>query len=237
MSDGTITFLGHACVRLTLPDERVLFIDPWLADNPSCPESEKRAQRCDYVVATHAHFDHVGAIPELARRFKPKVIAMYELAALLEKHAPGGHYLAMGLGGTQEVDGIRFSLTRAYHSSSFQAPDGLHYAGMPAGVVVQVPGLPTVYHAGDTEVYSDMQLIAELYAPRIAMLPIGDHFTMGPRGAALAARYLKAETIIPLHHSTFPLLTGTVQAFKQELGDLAGRVVELHPGGTIAWGT
>lgn len=235
-STGLITWLGHSCVRLTLPDGRVIFIDPWLNDNPSCPADARRPDRCDFIVATHAHFDHVGAIADLAQRFRPKVIAIYELATLFSKHAPGAECLGMNLGGTQQVDGVKFSLTRAYHSSGFQVGDMIHYAGMPAGVVIQAPGLACLYHAGDTDVFSDMKLIDVLYSPKIIMLPIGDLYTMGPKAAAIAARYFNPAAIIPIHHGTFPVLTGTVQEFKGHLGpELAKHVVALKPGESALW--
>jgi len=236
MADGQITYLGHSTFRLTLPDGRVIFVDPWLAENPRCPDSEKAQSRCDFIVTTHGHFDHVADVAALAAEFKPKVVAMFELANLLSEHAPGGEYLGMGLGGTQEVDGIRFSLTRAYHSSGFQTAAGLLYGGTPAGVVIEAPGLAALYHAGDTDVFSDMKLINEFYAPKILMLPMGDHFTMGPRGAAAAARFFDASAIVPMHYSTFPLLTGTVEAFREHLGpDLSAKLLPMEPGQTVKW--
>lgn len=236
MSTAQITFLGHATLRLTLPDERVIIIDPWLSENPACPDAEKSQPRCDYMVLTHGHFDHTADAGALIQQHKPHVIAMFELAALLEKQHSGGKYHPMGLGGTQEVDGVRFSLTRAYHSAGYSSGDHIVYAGTPAGVVISAPPLATIYHAGDTDVFSDMQLIQQLYAPKVIMLPIGDHFTMGPKAAAIAAGYFDAQTIIPIHHGTFPLLTGTVQAFKEALGqEHAARVLPLSAGESANW--
>ena len=136
----------------------------------------------------------------------------------------------------QVIDDLKFTMTRAFHSSGYSTKDGLLYAGMPGGFVIEAPGLATVYHAGDTDVFSDMMLIHELYAPKIIMLPIGDHFTMGPKGAAIAAKYFDPAAIIPIHYATFPVLTGTVDAFKQHLGPvLANRVVAMNPGDSVSW--
>lgn len=236
MASGRITYLGHSTFRLTLPDERVILIDPWLTDNPKCPESEKSQPRCDFVVLTHGHSDHTGDVAKLIKQHAPQVVAIFDLTSLFENEYPDGKYNGMNIGGTLDLEGISFSMTRAFHSSSIPTGEGQAYAGDPAGFVIQAPGLASVYHAGDTDVFSDMKLIEQLYAPKIVMLPIGDHFTMGPKGAALAARFFDPSAVVPMHYGTFPLLTGTVEAFRQELGaDFAQRVVALEPGRSADW--
>jgi L-ascorbate metabolism protein UlaG (beta-lactamase superfamily) len=234
--NGTITWLGHATLRLNLPDGRVILIDPWLKENPSCPEDEKEQTRCDMILLTHAHGDHTGDIPALIAQHKPKIVAIYELAGLIQRKYPGAEMLPMSIGGTQDVDGVKVSLTRAYHSSSLENEKGFEYAGMPAGVVVNVEGLANLYHAGDTDVFTDMQLIRRFHEPKIAALPIGDLFTMGPKGAALAAEWLKPNAIIPIHYGTFPPLTGTPSAFKSELGpNLSPNVLVPKAGQPMTW--
>ena len=233
---ATMTWLGHATIQLTLPDERVILIDPWLSDNPSCPESLKSVPRCDFIALTHGHFDHVGDVASLIDRHNPHVVATVELCTVLGMKSPKGRFAPMNIGGTQTADGVRFSLTRAFHSSGVDSENGPMYAGMPCGVVIGAEGLAGFYHAGDTDVFSDMRLIAELFGAQIAALPIGDHFTMGPRGAALAATYLNPRTILPIHFGTFPLLHGTVPAFREALpAELRDRVVAAEIGQTVAW--
>ncbi len=236
MNSGQITFIGHASFRLTLPDERVILIDPWLANNPSCPASEKTQPRCDYIALTHGHSDHTEDVPALVKQHSPKVVTNIDFASVLESACPGGQYCGMNLGGTQVIDDIKFTMTRAFHSSGYATKDGLTYAGMPGGFVIEAPGLAAIYHAGDTDVFSDMKLIHDLFAPKIIILPIGDHYTMGPKGAAIAAKYFDPATIIPMHYGTFPVLTGTVDAFNQHLGpDLAARVVTMSAGDSAGW--
>ncbi len=236
MAQATITWLGHATVMLTLPDGRVVFIDPWLGDNPSCPDSFKAPARCDLIAVTHGHFDHCGDAAKLAATHGAKLVGNYELCAVLARQAKGVLTAPMNTGGTQVVDGISVSLTRAYHSSSVDGPSGPIYAGMPNGVVIAADGLARLYHTGDTDVFGDMKLIADLHDPKVLCLPIGDLFTMGPRAAALAAGMFKPGLIVPIHHGTFPILTGTVAALRGALpADLRSTVVDVRPGQSVPW--
>ncbi len=239
--NASITWLGHATVRLVLPDERVILIDPWLADNPACPDTLVRdlnlaPARCDMILLTHGHSDHVGDVKALVEAFDPMVVGNFDLCSVLEKQIGRGRYSGMNTGGTQTVDGVRVSLTQAFHSSSVDSPDGPVYAGMPNGVVVAVDGLATVYHAGDTDVFSDMKLIARLFEPKVCILPIGDHFTMGVKGAVLAAEMLQPTTIIPIHYKTFPLLAQSADEFRQALpAGLKERLIVAEIGQELAW--
>lgn len=238
MSAAEVTWLGHAALRLTLPDERVVLIDPWLRDNPSCPSDLKEPARCDFLALTHGHDDHINDAARLIERHNPQVIAAFELCAHLGLKSPKGRFSPMNIGGTQEVDGVRFTMTRAYHSSGIDSADGPLYAGMPGGIIVGVEGLASVYHAGDTDVFGDMKLIAELFAPKICVLPIGDCFTMGPAGAALATKMLDPACVIPIHYGTFPVLHGTPDAFRQALPEsMRERLIVPKVGASIVWTT
>jgi len=232
----SITWFGHATVRLTLPDGRVIMIDPWLKDNPACPDRLKKVPRCDIVLVTHGHTDHAGDVKTLVEAFNPLVIGNYDLCAALERQIGKGRYAGMNTGGTQVVDGVRVALTQAFHSTTGDSPDGPIYAGAANGLVVSVPGLANVYHAGDTDVFGDMKLIAQLLQPKVCLLPIGDYFTMGAKGAALAAEMLQPTAIIPIHYKTFPILAQSADAFREALPrGLRERLVVLKPGQEVAW--
>ena len=211
-------------------------IDPWLTDNPACPDALKKPSRCDMILLTHGHFDHVADVNNLVEAFDPVVIGNFELCSVLEKQTDKGRYSGMNTGGTQTVDGVRVSLTQAFHSSSMISPDGLVYAGMPNGVVVAVEGLAPLYHAGDTDVFGDMKLIARLLEPKVCILPIGDHFTMGARGAALAAEMLQPTAIIPIHYKTFPVLAQSADEFRTALpAELKDRLFVVDVGKELTW--
>lgn len=233
---ASITWLGHSAFRLVLPDERVIYIDPYLSHNPKCPEAEKRPSRCDLLLITHGHSDHVGDCVEIVKRFNPVVVANYDLCSVLDKQAGGGRFEGMNTGGSLDLDGVRVSLTRAYHSSGVDSAAGPVYGGSPNGVVLSAKGVATVYHAGDTDVFTDMTLIAHLFEPKIAILPIGDRFTMGAKGAALAASLLNPAAILPCHYQTFPILAQSADAFREALSPaLRSRLHTPRPGESLAW--
>ncbi len=223
----SLTWLGHAAFRLDTAGGRRIYIDPWLS-NPKCPEGERTPERADLIALTHGHDDHLGETIEIARRCECPVVALVELRRWLAAHGlPEDVSQALNKGGTYELDGVRVTFTDAHHSSS--GPDG-EYLGEPAGLVVDAEGT-RIYFAGDTCVFGDMQLIGRIYEPELAVLPIGDHFTMGPKEASVALELLGARRCLPCHYGTFPLLRGT----PEELRELAPGVdvVELEPGGTL----
>lgn len=227
MPDVALTWLGHGAFRFDTPGGKRVYVDPFL-DNPKCPEGEKTPERIDVLALTHGHGDHTSGSVELIGRYAPTVVAQIELKNWLGKQgADVGEIPGVNKGGTQEVDGVKFTLTDARHSSS--SPDG-EYTGESCGFVIEAENGTKLYFAGDTSVFMDMQLIGRIYEPDVAILPIGDHFTMGPREAAVALELLGVERCIPCHYGTFPILTGTPEEL-QKLTDVELLVVE--PGEAI----
>ncbi len=226
------TYLGHSTIRCDLPSGEVVLIDPWVDQNPSCPDHLKTFDRIDAMLITHGHGDHMGDVVSLAQKYKPKtVIATYEICHWLSSKGVE-NCSGMNPGGSQHALGLRVSQVQAVHTSSIEDGDRMIYGGLATGFVVRLPGGYTFYHAGDTALFSDMQLIADLYRPILAFLPIGDHFTMDPHQAAIACKFLEVRQVIPIHWGTFPALTGTPQDFEQSLENLGVNceVITLQPG-------
>jgi L-ascorbate metabolism protein UlaG (beta-lactamase superfamily) len=224
MANITLTWLGHAGFRLDGSSGKRVYIDPWL-DNPKFPESERNVERIDVLAITHGHSDHSASAIDLAKQHSPDVVCITELGDWLDSKGIEAH--GINKGGTVDLDGVRVTMTDARHSSSL--PDGT-YAGDPAGFVIELDGT-RVYHAGDTCVFGDMQLIGRIYEPDVAILPIGDYYTMAPREAAVALELLGVKRCVPCHYGTFGLLTGT----PEELRKLAPNVevIAPEPGETI----
>jgi L-ascorbate metabolism protein UlaG (beta-lactamase superfamily) len=229
---GSLTWLGHAAFRIDSPGGKRIYVDPFLQGNPKCPESEQEPERVDLIALTHGHEDHVGSTVALAQKFGCPVIAQVELRGFLSTQGLSEDMTeAPNKGGTVEKLGIKISLTNAFHSSSNFKDGQFLYLGEAAGVVLELEDGTTVYFAGDTCVFGDMALIARIYEPDVVVLPIGDHFTMGPRQAAVALELLGNPRCVPSHWGTFPVLTGTPQKLK-ELAPNAN-IVEIDPGDTI----
>jgi L-ascorbate metabolism protein UlaG (beta-lactamase superfamily) len=230
MPDVALTWLGHNAFRFDTPGGKRVYIDPFL-DNPRCPDSEKEPERIDLIALTHGHDDHVGNTVQLAQQFDCPVIAQIELRGWLSTQGlPEDMSQAPNKGGTVERDGVRITLTNAHHSSSGFEDGQFVYLGESCGLVVEAENGTKLYFAGDTCVFGDMQLIGRIYEPDVAILPIGDHFTMGPREAAVALELLGVKRCVPCHYGTFPILTGTPEALR-ELTDV--ELLTPQPGETI----
>lgn len=235
MRGNRLTWLGHATFQVTTSSGKVVLFDPWVAGNPACPDALKKTAALDFMLISHGHSDHFADALSLARQFHPEIIAMHEIGVWLGSKGIEKEKLhGMNKGGTQTVGELEVTMVNALHSSAIQDEGRIVYAGDPAGFVVKFPGGLTIYHAGDTAVFGDMKLIGELYAPELALLPIGDLYTMGPREAALAIRLLNVKHVVPMHYGTFPALTGCPERLRELTQDIAGLEIHaLKPGDSI----
>jgi L-ascorbate metabolism protein UlaG (beta-lactamase superfamily) len=227
MADVSVTWLGHASFRVDSPEGKRIYVDPFLNGNPKCPESELEPERVDVIALTHGHGDHVGDTLALGKKFSPEIVALLELNGWLGKQGLDVPDMGPNKGGTVEAGGVEFTLVNAFHSSASE--DG-EYLGESAGLVLTFSNGTTLYFAGDTCVFSDMQLIGRIYSPDVAVLPIGGYFTMDPREAAVALELLGTKRCIPCHYGTFPVLTGTPDDLRGLAPDV--ELIELQPGET-----
>jgi L-ascorbate metabolism protein UlaG (beta-lactamase superfamily) len=226
-----VTFYGHAAFKLAGAGKTVL-IDPWLS-NPLLATPVSQVGPVDFILVTHGHADHVGDTVDLAQATGAQVVVIHELSLLLAKQGVD-NIVGMNKGGTFKADGLEITMTQAVHSSTIEDEGRMTPAGDPGGFVVKFANGFTAYHAGDTAVFKDMELIRELYHPELAMLPIGSHYVMSPAEAALACRLLQPKWVIPMHYGTFPVLTGTPEELKEHLkGEPGIQVIALKPGETV----
>jgi len=240
-SDGqtTITWYGHACVEMVTPGGVVVLFDPWFA-NPKSPKSPDDVDRCDVLLVSHGHSDHLGNALPIASRTRPRWPAIHEMQLWLGSvYSAPDDCIGFNKGGTLDVKGLKVTMTPADHSAGDWAPAAgePRYLGEPAGFVVEVENGWKVYFAGDTNVFGDMGIIRELYAPDLAILPIGGHYTMGPREAALAIELLGVNEVLPIHYGTFPILAGTPEQLRSELAARTlndVQVLGIEPGQSIA---
>ena len=214
-----VTWLGHAAFRLSFKGKELL-IDPWIS-NPLSPLKLEDLEKVDYIVVTHDHFDHLGETEQVAKRFNSTVIGVPELVMPLE--SKGLRVLGMNMGSFVDVDGaFKIALVPALHTCS---------AGQPVGVVLEVDGL-RLYHMGDTGYTSEFQAVKEAFSPDVVFVPIGGHYTIGPREAALAVKVLRPKIAIPMHYATFPVLVKTADDFVDAVKSMAPgvKVLVLKPG-------
>jgi len=232
MSNLSYTWLGHATFLVSTPGGKKVLFDPWVTGNPKSPESAKKIGHVDLILVTHGHSDHTGDVVPIARDSGAQVVAPYELSLYFQKKGLQ-NVTGMNPGGTLQALGLSITMVQAFHSSSIDDGDTPVYAGVATGYVVKFENGTTVYFAGDTALFGDMRLIAELYRPQIAFLPIGDFYTMGPEQAAKAVELLGVKQVVPMHYGTFPALTGTPAKLRELLGGRA-EVIELQPGETAS---
>jgi L-ascorbate metabolism protein UlaG (beta-lactamase superfamily) len=235
MATVTITYAGHSAVFFEIGGIKVA-IDPWLKGNPLCPDNLTTPNALDLIVLTHGHADHASDAARVANITGARLAATYELAMIMVgEGVSSDKVIPMNKGGSVAVDGVTVCLTNAFHSSSFDTKTGPIYAGEPCGVVLS-DGTTSIYHAGDTDLFSDMKLIGERFKPTVSLLPIGDRFTMGPDDAATAASWLQSSFAIPIHYKTFPLLTGTYDVFAKRCESRGVKTHELSPGESLVVG-
>ena len=237
--ETAIHWYGHACVEVTTPGGQTILIDPFFG-NPKSPRPATSVERCDLMLVTHGHSDHMGDAVQIASRLRPAWPCIHEMSLWLSRRLPGGSDAVTGMnkGGTVEVKGLKVTMVTADHSAGdWSAQNEVPlYLGEPAGFVVEMENGYRIYHAGDTNAMADMRLIGELWRPALAMLPIGGHYTMDPRGAALAVELLGVKDVMPIHYGTFPILAGTPDQLRDELSKRGLGDVAVHapqPGGRV----
>ena len=232
-ADVSFTWIGHGTWRVRSAKQKEILIDPWVMNNPVAPEKLKTIDTLDLMLITHGHFDHIHDALEIARRTKPRIVTNHEIGAWLgSKGIDGESIVAGNQGGTLEVDGIKITLVHAEHSCGITDDSGVVYGGDACGMVIEFENGFTVYFAGDTDVFGDMALIAELSSFDVAFLPIGGFFTMGPERAAKAVKLLGVKTVVPMHFGTFPILTGTPAALQKLVGSSV-KVLDIAPGAVV----
>lgn len=237
-----LTYLGHATLLFETEKAARVLIDPFVENNPLCPLKNSEIGDLDLILLTHTHDDHFADCVPIAKATGCRVLAVPEVCAYLgSKGIALDKLVAVNKGGTVPFDDLGFAvtMTHADHTSSINDNGTMLYGGEPMGFVLHLPDGDetfTIYHAGDTAIFGDMRLLSEIYTPRLALLPIGDHFTMGPREAAAASALLSSvEHVIPIHYGTFPMLTGTPEKFREALSHVEAtvQVATMKPGETI----
>ena len=214
----SVFWLGHSAVKMISPKGNIIYIDPFLTHNPSTPDDLKDVEKCDFVLLTHGHEDHVGDTVEIAQKTGAKVVGIVELIGLLSNEGlAADQAVAFNKGGTVHFDDFSVTIVSANHSSSYKG----QYAGDPAGLVISFEDDICVYHMGDTNIFSDLDLYGQLYEPDLVFVPIGDHFTMGPEEAAYAIEMVDPEIAVPIHYGTWPPIASNPNIFKEVLEEIS----------------
>jgi len=229
-----ITWLGHGTFQFRLESGEVLLADPWTGGNPAYPKGHS-FDRIDTILISHGHFDHIHDAVPLAKKFSPQVVAIFETCEWLASKGVA-KTAAMNKGGSQQAGPVKVTMTHAVHSCGIKEDDGsIVYGGEASGYILRLPDGRTLYFAGDTNVFSDMALIEQLYHPELAFLPIGDLFTMSPKEAALACSLLQPRKVVPMHFGTFPALTGRPEELAELVKPTGVEVWPLTPGKPVKW--
>jgi L-ascorbate metabolism protein UlaG (beta-lactamase superfamily) len=233
-AEVSFTWIGHGTWKARSAKGKEILIDPWVMNNPVAPETLKTVDKCDLMLITHGHFDHIHDAVEIARRTKPTIVCNFEISAWLgSKGLEADKIIGANQGGTVDVDGIKVTLVHAEHTCGI-TEDGGHivYGGDACGLVIEFENGFQVYFAGDTDVFGDMALIAELAHFDVAFLPIGGFYTMGPERAAKAAKLLGVKTVVPMHFGTFPILSGRPDQLQELVGNSV-KVLDIKPGDSV----
>ena len=232
MAALSIAWFGHATFLLTTPGGKRIVFDPWLTGNPKAPSNVK-IDKADVICVTHGHSDHTTDVVPIARATGAPVVAVFELANYFQGKGLKD-VVGMGIGGTVDVKGLKISMVSAVHTSSMEEDGKVLYVGTATGFVVRLEDGRSLYFAGDTALFGDMRLIREQYAPEIAFLPIGGHYTMDPAGAAKAVEMLGVRQVVPMHYGTFPVLAGSPDDLKKLVEPIGVDVLVLKPGETAS---
>ncbi len=232
-AEVSFTWLGHGTWKVRSARGKEILVDPWVMNNPATPETLKTVDKCDVMLITHGHFDHIHDALEIARRTKPMIICNHEISVWLgSKGLDAERIVGANQGGTVDLEGIKVTLVHAEHSCGITEDGGIVYGGDACGLVIEFENGFTIYFAGDTDVFGDMALIAELSKFDVAFLPIGGFYTMGPERAAKAASLLGVKTVVPMHFATFPILAGRPSQLQELIGNQV-KVLDIKPGDTV----
>lgn len=241
-----LTYYGHSAFKLVTANDNVIFIDPWL-QNPLLKNGKElleQIERADLICLTHGHFDHAGDAVDIAKRTKAKLVATFDLAIAMQKvlgypeEQANGETVGHFGGELSLLDGeLTVAFVPAWHGTAMMKDDksAAHYSGTPSGIVLSLRNGPTIYHTGDTDLFSDMRLVGEYYSVDYMCVCMGNQFTMGPRRAAHAVELVRPKTVVPIHFGTFPLLTGTPEQLRDEMQKrrVQSQMRQLQPGQTI----
>ncbi|MBI5475153.1 MAG: metal-dependent hydrolase [Ignavibacteriales bacterium] len=229
-----LTWFGHSAFLIQSLSGKRILIDPWL-DNPLAPPDSIDIDNIDFILITHGHSDHIGNSVDIAQRTGAKVISIFEIYLHLKNHGVNNGQ-GMNKGGALILDNLKFTMVDAKHSSGIDFESSVIAGGEAAGYIIELENGFKIYHAGDTSLFGDMEIIGDYYKPDIALLPIGGLYTMGPEEAAYACKLLKPKYIIGMHYGTFPVLTGSPESLRKLLKpELKNKVVELQPGKKVSF--